>query len=155
MTVRIPQVSDAGLLSAKAQILAATMYPEFIPDIEKIHWLVRDCTNQPDLHYSRVIGNPGQPTAAILTRTENNLWAMRKHATLLMWYSDIPGAGATLLRGFRDWVKTQKQVMAAGFTADWVRKNDRSLLLAGKIGFTKRGEGSYVFFPRGAKHESR
>ena len=127
------------------------MYPEFIPDIEKIHWLVRDCTNQPDLHYSRVIGMPGQPTAALLARTENNLWAMRKHATMLLWYSDIPNGGAKLLRGFRDWVKTQKHVMAAGFNADWAAMSDRPLWLAERIGFTKRGEGSYVFFQRGAK----
>ena len=151
MIVRIPQVADAGLLNAKAQTYAATMYPEMIPDIEKIHWIVRDCTNQPDLHYSRVVGKPGEPTAAILTRTENNLWAMKKHATMLLWYSEVPGAGATLLRGFRDWVKTQKHVVAAGFTADWIAMNDRPLILASRIGFQKRGEGAYAFFPRGSK----
>ena len=152
MIARVPKVADAGLLNAKAQILAATRYPELIPDIEKIHWLVRDCTNQPDVHYSRVVGAPGEPTAAILTRTENNLWAMKKHATVMLWYSDIPGAGAMLLRGFRDWAKTEKHVVMAGFTADWVAIDERPLLLAERIGFTKRGEGMFAFFPRGSRH---
>src|SRR6267154_4384433 len=101
MEVRLPVVEDGPLLRAKAQIYAATMYPEMIPDIDKIHWLVRACTNEKDAHYSRVVGEPGAPRAAILTRTENNLWAMKKHASILLWYSEIPGAGATLLRGFR------------------------------------------------------
>ena len=151
MIIRVPDVADAGLLSAKAQTYAATMYPELIPDIEKIHWLVRDCTHQPNVHYSRVMGKPGEPTAAILTRTENNLWAMKKHASVVLWYSEIPGAGAALLRGFRNWVKTQKHVVMAGFNADWVMADARPLMLAHRIGFTKRGEGMYVFHRGGSK----
>jgi hypothetical protein len=151
MQARLPQVEDGPVLRARAQIYAATMYPEFIPDIDKIHWLVRACTNEKDAHYSRVLGKPGEPQAAILTRTENNLWAMKKHTVILLWYSDIPGGGAFLLRGFRDWVKAQKQIVLAGFVHDWVHVDERPLHLAERIGFKRRGEGGFFLFPRGAK----
>lgn len=150
MKPRLPVVEDGPLLRAKAQILAATMYPEFIPDIEKIHWLVRSCTNDKS-HYSRVVGEPGAPKAAILTRTQDNLWAMKKHVAVLLWYSEIPGMGATLLRGFRDWVREEKHVLVAGFAADWLSMDERPLLLADKIGFKRRGEGGFFFYPRGSK----
>ena len=152
MIARPLDIADGPLLRAKAQIYAATMYPEFIPDIEKIHWLIRSVTNDRETHYARVVGPIGEPKAAILTRTENNLWAMRKNAPILLWYSEIPGAGAMLLRGFRDWLKDQKHIVMSGFSADWVMMDDRPLKLAERIGFQKRGEGAYAFFPRGAKH---
>lgn len=139
------------MLLAKAQIYAATMYPELIPDIEKIHWLIRACTTDKEASYSRVVGPAGSPGAALLTHTENNRWAMKKHAAVLLWYSEIPGAGAALLRGFRNWVKTQKQIVLAGFEADWVSIDDRPLQLAHRIGFERRGDGGFVYFPKGRK----
>lgn len=152
MNIRLPTVEDGPMLRAKAQMYAATMYPEFIPDIEKIHWLVRAATYEKDAHYSRVVGPEGQPQAALLTRVENNLWAMKKHAVVLLWYSEIPGMGATLMRGFRDWVLERKQhILLAGFDADWLHFDDRPLKLAERIGFKRRGEGGYFFFPRGSK----
>jgi hypothetical protein len=147
---RLPTVEDGSLLLAKAQIYAATMYPELIPDIEKIHYLVRAATYDKE-SYSRVVGPVGAPQAVLLTRTENNLWAMKKHAAVLLWYSDIPGAGAMLMRGFRDWVKTQKQIVIAGFSADWVQLDKGPLLLAERIGFKRRGDGAYLYFPRGRR----
>lgn len=130
---------------------AATMYPELIAEIDKVHWLVRDCTNNADIHWSRVIGPEGEPGAVLLTRQENNLWAAKKHACVLLWYSDIPGAGALLLREFRKWVKSnQAAITLAGFTADWVYDEQSSLALdlAQRIGFKRRGDGGYFYFPR-------
>jgi hypothetical protein len=152
MELRLPQTEDGPMLRARAMKYAATMYPELIPEIDKVHWLVRAATNEKDAHYCRVVGKVGAPQAAILTRTENNLWAMKKHSVVLLWYSEIPGAGAALLRGFRDWVFANKQqVVMAGFSCDWVLIDDRPLRLAERIGFKQRGEGMYVYFPRGSK----
>ena len=148
MIARAIEIEDGPMLRAKAQIYAATMYPEFVPDIEKIHWLIRSVTNDKDKHYSRVVGKVGEPRAAIITWTANNVWAMRQNAAILLWYSEIPGAGATLLRGFRDWVKTQKHVVMAGLSADWLAIDDRPLKLAERIGFKRRGEGGFALFPR-------
>lgn len=131
--------------------LAATMYPELISDIDKVHWLVRDFATG-TRHYARVVGAEGEPRAVLLAQVGNNTWASKKHATVLMWYSEIPGAGAALLRDFRRWVDGEKQqVVLAGFCADWVALDDRPLKLATRAGFKQRGEGSYLYFPRGRK----
>lgn len=142
---------DVAMVRTKAQILAARMYPELIPDIDKMHWLLRE-SMQSTNHYACVVGPEGEPGAALIARTSNNLWAMRRHASVLLWYSDIPGAGAKLLRGFRDWLKEQgSSVVMAGFSADWIVLDDRPLKLASRIGFKVRGEGTYVLYSRGSK----
>jgi hypothetical protein len=131
--------------------LAAAMYPELIADIDKMHWLVRDFATC-QTHYARVVGPVGEPRAVLLARVDQNVWAMKKHATVLFWYSEIPGAGAALLRDFRRWVDAQKQhVVLAGFHADWVMIDGRPLELAARIGFKHRGDGGYMYFPRGRK----
>ncbi len=130
--------------------IAASLYPELISDIDKVHWLVRDFATGG--HYARVIGPLGEPRAVLLARVGNNEWAMKKHARIVMWYSEIPGAGATLLRDFRRWVDGEKsQVILAGFNADWVTLDDRPLKLAARVGFKLRGDGGYYYFPRGRK----
>jgi hypothetical protein len=124
------------------------MYPELIAEIDKMHWLVRDCTNNAQTHWSRVVGPEGSPQAVLLTRTENNLWASKKHSAALLWYSDLPGAGATLLREWKRWVKQNEQsVVLAGFTADWAG-DTRCLKLAERVGFKRRGYGGYFYHPR-------
>lgn len=140
-----------ALVRTKAQIYASSMYPELIPDIDKMHWLLRE-TMQSTNHYAYVVGPEGEPGAALVARTSNNLWAMKRHASILLWYSEIPGAGAKLLRHFREWVRPQgSSIVLAGFSSDWIVLDDRPLKLATKIGFKLRGEGLYAFYPRGAK----
>jgi len=131
--------------------LAATLYPELISDIDKVHWLVRDFATGGG-HYARVVGPEGEPRAVLLARVGNNEWAVKKHARIVMWYSEIPGAGIALLRDFRRWVDSEKsQIVLAGFTADWVALDDRPVKLAERAGFKLRGEGGYFYFPRGRK----
>lgn len=145
------ETNDCPWVRAMAMKLAAIMYPELISDIEKVHWLVRDCLNS-TAHYARVVRVDAEPRAVLLARTGNNQWAMKKHCTIFMWYSEIPGAGVALLRDFRRWVDSEKQqIVLAGFCADWVTLDDRPLKLAARVGFKQRGEGSYMYFPRGRK----
>lgn len=142
---------DIATVRTKGVVLAASMYPELIPDIDKMHWLLRDAL-QTDNHYAQVVGPQGAPCGALIARTSNNLWAMRRHASILLWYSELPGLGAALLRHFRNWVREQgSSVVFAGFSSDWVLTDRRPLKLAERIGFKQRGEGLYVFHPRGAK----
>lgn len=125
------------------------MYPELISDIEKVHWLVRDVTSSTK-HFARVVGEKGDPKAVLVAHAGENVWAMKRHATIMVWYSEIPGAGAKLLREFREWVKAERNIVLAGFSCDWVMMDDRPLKLASRIGFKQRGEGTYLFFPRGS-----
>jgi hypothetical protein len=143
------EIADGALIRAKAQRMAVVMYPELIPDIEKIHWLVRSATTEMS-HYARTVGAVGEPKAVLIARVNPNLWAMKKHATILLWYSELPGGGATLLREFRDWVKEQGNIVMAGFEADWIAFDERPFQLAERIGFKRRGEGAFIYFPRGS-----
>jgi hypothetical protein len=149
--IRPLEIRDCPWVRVKAMTLAASMYPELIADIDKVHWLVRDfATGQ--THYAKVVGEVGEPRAVLVARVDQNVWAARKHATVLFWYSEIAGAGAALLRDFRRWVDEQKkQIVIAGFNADWVMMDDRPLKLAARIGFKARGDGGHFYFPRGRK----
>jgi hypothetical protein len=151
--IRPLEIKDCPWVRVKAMTLAAAMYPELIADIDKVHWLVRDfATGQ--THYARVVGEVGEPRAVLLARVDQNTWAMKKHATVLFWYSEIPGAGAALLRDFRRWADSQqKQIVIAGFNADWVMMDDRPLMVAERIGFKRRGDGGQFYFPRGRHSE--
>jgi hypothetical protein len=139
--------TDFPLIRAKAETLAATMYPELISDIEKIHLLLREVLSS-DHYYARAVGPEDEPKAALIARSHANMWAMKKSATILLWYSDIPGAGRLLLKDFKQWVKKDAQIVMAGITSDWHAERDVSPVLK-RAGFLERGHGSYVYLPRG------
>lgn len=134
----------------KADELAARCYPGLTGDIDSMHALLREFATSSS-HYARVIGPIGEPRAALLAQTGKNVWAMRSPAAAILWYSDLPGAGAALLRDFRRWAQEhRKRVVVAGFTADWLMADERALKLADRIGFKQHGPGGYVYFPKGA-----
>ena len=148
--IRRIEVADSPLVRTTLQTLAARMYPELISDIEKVHWLIRDAVSSTK-HYAKCVGPVGEPKAVLIARVQNNTWALKKSATVLLWYSEIPGAGAKLLRDFREWVKTDHHIVMAGLSCDWCLTDDRVLAMVERCGFKERGRGSFVFFPAGDK----
>lgn len=141
-------MADLPAIRIAGEKLAAEYYPELIPDIGKevalLQQWVADTTQ-----YTRCVGGSGHPDAVLIAKTGDNAWATRKHATIMLWYSAKPGAGAALLRDFREWVRGQKQIALAGFMDDFgVRHGLRRLVT--RAGFEQRG-GAYCFFPRGSK----
>lgn len=76
--------------------------------------------------------------------TSDNLWAQRKNCNIVAWISKIPGAGAALLREFRDFVKSRPAIKVAGACPD-LDVDPRVWTLAERIGFKRRG-GAYVLF---------
>ena len=147
MDIRRLEAADAPIVRMKAEALAAGYYPEMVPSIDREHELLTELRTNTH-HYARVVGKPGEPEAALVAKTGTNLWAMQKHATILLWYSERPGAGIALLRDFREWVKTQKGVILAGFMDDY----GVPVKLAGILhreSFKQRG-GAYVYFPGGS-----
>ncbi len=148
MQIRRLETADLPNVRGRAEHFAVDYYPELISDIQKEHDLLREAVASTH-YYSGVVGKPGEPKAVLIAKVSENLWSLRKHAAMLLWYSDLPGAGYKLLRDFRDWVKTQKHVVAAGFVDDFAMNDSTSRMLT-RAGFTKRG-GAYFFYPRGAK----
>ncbi len=131
-----------------AEALAAQMYPELKPAIDLESALLRDLASSSQ-HYAKVIGEVGDPDAVLLAQTGGNLWALHRHATILLWHSVKPGAGYALLVDFVKWVKGQKHVVVAGFIDDFGMDARIGVLLR-RAGFIQRG-GAWVFFPGGAK----
>jgi hypothetical protein len=141
-------MKDLPAIRIAAEALAAGMYPELIPAVDQEVMLLREMMLG-DQHYARVIGNLGDPDAVLIARTGTNLWATKKHATVLLWHSVKPGAGYALLRDFVQWVKTQKHVTVAGLFDDF-DMDARIAVLLRRAGFIKRG-GAWLYLPGGSK----
>jgi len=149
MDVRRLTVDDCPVVRRRAGELAAEHYPELIEDVDRTHAMLAEL-RQDSKHYARVIGEPGAPVAVLIAQVGDNLWATRRHAAIILWYSDKPGAGAVLLRDFKRWVLEQKQIAVAGLTDDCGLK-DNVLRLLERVGFKQRGRGAWALFPRGTR----
>lgn len=149
--IRKLESRDCAPVRQRGAVLAAQYYPELILDIDKSHKLVHDFVGD-ESHYAFVCGKVGEPTAALLARRNAGVWCTKSSAMVMLWYSDVPGQGAALLRHFRDWVKEDGRIVMAGWSEDYHMPTDTRLLikeLAANIGFTRRA-GSLIYFPRGA-----
>jgi hypothetical protein len=146
--IRGLDLKDLPAVRIAAEALAARLYPELIPAIDLEHALLRDlCMNTQ--HYARAVGEVGDPDAVLLAQTGGNVWALRRHAKILLWHSVKPGAGYALLVDFVKWIRLQKHVVVAGIMDDF-DMDGRIAVLLRRAGFIQRG-GAYVFFPGGAK----
>lgn len=139
-------VADFGEVRRHAEALAVNRYPELIPSIDKMHALLTALRTD-DKAYAKVIGTEGAPEAALIARTGENLWATRRHAAVLLWYTTRPGLGVALLRDFRRWALGQKAIQVAGMMDDF-GMDERTIRLVERVGFVKRG-GALLLFPRG------
>jgi hypothetical protein len=95
-------------------------------------------------HYCWVAEDEQGLGGVIIGVTGDNMWAQRKNCNIVAWVSRIPGAGATLLRGFRDFVKSRPVIKVAGACPD-LEVDPRVWDLAERIGFKRRG-GAYLLF---------
>lgn len=145
--IRPLTTADCPQVRVRAETLAASMYPELIADLQKTHLLLREMVGTTK-HYARVVGPAGEPQAALIARVQDNTWAMKRSAAMLLWYSDKPGAGLQLLQDFKLWVKEDDRIVLAGMTADWFGETS-AVDVAKAMGFKQRGTGTYVYFPRG------
>jgi hypothetical protein len=135
--------ADRSVLTLIGKV-QAKRYPKLKADVEKIHEVVTEAIDNPG-HYCRVLVD-GDKTirGALLALTCDHLWAQRKSSQIIAWYANQPGAGAKLLRDYRDWVKSGRFVKVAGMTPD-LDLDPRILKIAERTGFTKHG-GAYLLY---------
>ena len=86
----------------------------------------------------------GKVGAVLLAAVQDNTWAQRQHAAMLLWASRIPGGGSELLRAFRGWVLSRRAIKVAGMSPD-IDLDWRILKLAERTGFKRHG-GSYLLY---------
>lgn len=131
---------DAVLSIAYAQ---ARMYPQLKRDAHKMNDLFTDAVSAAR-HYTLVAEQDGEVKGALLAFTTNNAWAQRQNCGVMLWASEIPEAGAAMLRKFRDWIKSRRAIKVAGFAPD-VDLDPRVWKLAERIGFQRHG-GAYLLY---------
>lgn len=125
---------------AKAQ---TARYPKLRADVEKIHDVLTEVIDNPR-HFARVVDVDGAVRGALVGISTDHLWAQRQSCQIVLWYSEVPGTGAALLRSFKTWIKEKRAVKIAGMAPD-IDLDPRALALAERIGFAKHG-GSYIIY---------
>lgn len=135
---------DRHAIFAKATVLAARVYPLLKLDIKKVN---DELEGYARYEYKKVVtGDDDLVAGALIAHNAPNLWAQRQHAAILLWYSDIPGGGAALLRDFKRYVQSSRRIRVAGFAHDSDEMDPTMLKLAERIGFKKHGGGAYMLY---------
>lgn len=135
--------ADRSVLTLIAKV-QAKRYPHLKADVEKIHEVVTEAIDNPG-HYCRVWVD-GEETirGTLLALTSPHLWAQRKTSQIVAWYANKPGAGAAILRDYREWVKSGRFIKVAGMTPD-LDLDPRVLKIAERVGFTRHG-GAFLLY---------
>jgi hypothetical protein len=142
MIIRPATLSDRNEILALAYE-QAEKYPLLRRDAPKMNDLFTDVVSAAR-HYSLVAEQNGEVKGVLLAFTVNNAWAQRQSCGVMLWVSMIPGAGAAMLRQFRDWIKSRRAIKVAGFAPD-VDLDPRVWKLAERIGFQRHG-GAYLLY---------
>ena len=143
MIIRPASMSDLNQIVDIA-VAQSNVYPKLRADTSKIRALVTDAISAAR-HFAWVaITDNSTVSAVILAFTTENSWAQRQNSAVLLWWSKTPGAGALLLRKFRDWVKSRRAIKIAGFSPD-VDVDPRTWDIVQRAGFDKHG-GSYLLY---------
>jgi len=142
MIIRPATLSDRDAVLSLAYAQAAK-YPLLKRDAPKMNELFTDVVSAAR-HYSLVAEQNGEVKGVLLAFTVNNAWAQRQSCGVMLWVSEIPDAGAAMLRKFRDWIKSRRAIKVAGFAPD-VDLDPRVWKLAERIGFQRHG-GAYLLY---------
>lgn len=144
MKIRTVKPTDVGLVLTIAKELALSSYPLLRWDYDRTRATMNELVVD-SRHYARVVSNEhDEPVAALLALTADNLWAQRRHSSVVLWYSSRPTAGAALLRDFKKWCEQQPAIRVAGFHPD-LEIDARALRLAERIGFSRHG-GAFLLY---------
>jgi hypothetical protein len=134
------QRADEPFIRGVGETLAASLYPELIPDMGKEVDLLRRAD------YARVIGEVGRPHSALIALAGNNVWATKRHAAVVLWYGEKSG-GVRLLWDFKRWAREQNLLVAAVTDDHGMTNKAQAVLIC--AGFEQRG-GAFMYFPKGS-----
>ena len=87
----------------RVALLLVEPYP-LRPDRSRM-WAVLKEIIEHRSHLALVDVKDGAVCGILLVMTGDNLWAQRKFANVLLWWSSNPGSGVKLLRRFKLWLK--------------------------------------------------
>lgn len=142
MVSRPAKLSDCPAL-VELSLQQARRLPALRPDADKIKALLVDCISSAN-NYGWVIEHNGKVQGALMAIVQDNVWAERKCAHVLLWSSTEPGGGILLLRRFRDWVRGRRAIKMAAMSPQ-VEWDARINSLLPRVGFVRHG-GSFIYF---------
>jgi len=147
MLIRPAMLQDIDEIFDIAMVQGAR-YP-LKPDREKIIHQINLAISSA-MHLCLVVVAEGKVRGALVAQAGQNLWAQRQFAVVNLWYSEIPGTGAQLLRQFKAWAIARPVIRVAGLSPD-LETDPRIWKLAQRIGFKQHG-GAYLLYTRGMRH---
>ena len=142
MIIRPATLSDVNQIVEIAYKHSA-IYTKLIADKNKIRNLVIDSISAAK-NYSLVVELNNRIEGVLLAFTSNNSWAQRQNCAVMLWVSSVPGAGASMLRQFRNWILSRRAIKVAGFAPD-IDVDPRVWMLANRIGFKQHG-GAFLLY---------
>jgi len=75
--------------------------------------MVRKCLNP--AHFNWVTEKDGKVVAAVIAHVSHGFWFEKLQASVLLYYTTVPGCGLPLLREFARWVKSRSAIKLAIF----------------------------------------
>lgn len=101
----VPGIVDIAVESVSRDPLPVKLDPQAMAD------MARTCLNP--AHFLWVAEKDGQVVASVAACAQPSFWYRGLQASVLLYYSRVPGAGLPLLREFAKWVKSRSAIKVA------------------------------------------
>jgi hypothetical protein len=142
--IRPATLADVDAIFDLAMALTP-QYPQLKPDKVKIRKGIIQAISSAN-HFAWVsVSSYEGLKGALIGLTSENLWAQRKNCLIPLWFTEIRGDGARLLRAFKMWLRSRRAIRVAGFVSDSEYVDPRAYQLAERMGFSRYG-GAYLLF---------
>jgi hypothetical protein len=90
-------------------------------------------------HFNWVAETDGKVVAAVIAHVSPGFWFHKLQASVLMYYTRVPGAGAPLLREFARWVKGRSGIKLAIFELE-PNADPRLVRFLKRLGFERQSQ---------------
>lgn len=138
MTIRRATIEDFPQWSELCQrLLAKTPYAGIPPDMPTAAKLYGQCINSK--LGCVLVADHGRLTGTILGVAQELWWSRKRYATDLLFYSESPGDGLKLLRGFLTWAWSLPSVVEVTLGQSSGLDIERTGILYERVGLTRMG----------------
>ena len=103
-------------------------------DREAMAAMVRQCLNPS--HFNWVTEKDGKIVAAVIAMVQPGFWFHKLQASVLLYYTRVPGCGLPLLREFARWVKSRSAIKLAIFELE-PDADPRLVKFLNRLGFAR------------------
>jgi hypothetical protein len=104
--------------------------------------MVRQCLNP--AHFNWVTEKDGKVVAAVIAHVGPGFWFQKLQASVLLYYTTVPGCGLPLLREFARWIKSRSAIKLAIFELE-PNADPRLVKFLKRVGFTRDSQNlTYV-----------